>query len=108
MISVDNLLAAANDHQVKVLRLLQPQGEPDIIECDGRLYVPDKECEFIPEEFIFDFDEQGSKQPVGKPSDDCERRGRSNVMVSYEDMVIWSDIVSDAIEVINEKGEKDD
>lgn len=38
----------------------------------------------------------------------CERRGRSNVMVSYEDMVMWSDIVSDAIEVIDEKGEKDD
>lgn len=38
----------------------------------------------------------------------CERRGRCNVMVSYEDMVMWSDIVSDAIEVINEKGEKDD
>lgn len=38
----------------------------------------------------------------------CERRGHSNVMVSYEDMVMWSDIVSDAIEVINEKGEKDD
>lgn len=37
-----------------------------------------------------------------------ERRGRNNVMVSYEDMVMWSDIVSDAIEVINEKGEKDD
>ena len=32
----------------RVLRLLEPQGEPDIIECDGRLYVPDKECEFIP------------------------------------------------------------
>lgn len=38
----------------------------------------------------------------------CERRGRSNVMVSYEDMVMWSDIVSDAIEVINEKGEADE
>lgn len=38
----------------------------------------------------------------------CERRGRSNMMVSYEDMVMWSDIVSDAIEVINEKGEQDD
>ena len=38
----------------------------------------------------------------------CERRGRSNMMVSYEDMVMWSDIVSDAIEVINEKGGKDD
>lgn len=38
----------------------------------------------------------------------CERRGRSNMMVSYEDMVMWSDIVSDAIEVIDEKSEKDD
>lgn len=75
MINVDKLLAAANDHQVKVLRLLQPQGEPDIIECDGRLYVPDKECEFIPEEFAISyvFDGQGNAKPVGKPSDDCER-----------------------------------
>lgn len=38
----------------------------------------------------------------------CERRGNSNVKVSYEDMVMWSDIVADAIEVINEKGGKDD
>lgn len=38
----------------------------------------------------------------------CERRGRSNVMVSYEDLVMWSDIVSDAIEVINEKVGQDD
>lgn len=38
----------------------------------------------------------------------CERRGNSNVKVSYEDMIMWSDIVSDAIEVINEKGGKDD
>lgn len=29
----------------RVLRLLEPQGEPDIIECDGRLYVPDEECD---------------------------------------------------------------
>ena len=35
----------------RVLRLLEPQGDPDIIECDGRLYVPDEECEFVPEEF---------------------------------------------------------
>ena len=41
----------------RVLRLLEPQGEPDIIECDGRLYVPDKECEFIPEEFETRWDE---------------------------------------------------
>jgi hypothetical protein len=75
MFSVDKRHAAANDHQTKVLRLLEPQGEPDMIECDGRLYVLDKECEFIPEEFAISyvFDEQGNAKPVGKPSDDCER-----------------------------------
>lgn len=26
----------------RVLRLIEPQGDPDIIECDGRLYVPEK------------------------------------------------------------------
>lgn len=71
MTSVDKLLAAANDHQVKVLRLLQPQGEPDIIECDGRLYVPDKECEFIPEEFETRWDDENQCLRVEKPSDDC-------------------------------------
>lgn len=49
-----------------------------------------------------------ASQDMGNRILTCERRGRSNVMVSYEDMVMWSDIVSDAIEVINEKGEKDD
>lgn len=28
---------------VKILRLLEPQGEPDVIECDGRRYVPERE-----------------------------------------------------------------
>lgn len=73
MISGDKRHAVEKEHPTKVLRLLEVQGAPDIIVCGGRMYVPDKECEFIPEEFIFDFDEQGSKQPVGKPSDDCER-----------------------------------
>lgn len=73
MISGDKRHAVEKEHPTKVLRLLEVQGAPDIIVCDGRLYVPDKECEFIPEEFIFDFDEQGSKRTVGKPSDDCER-----------------------------------
>lgn len=27
---------------VKILRLLEPQGEPDVIECDGRRYVPER------------------------------------------------------------------
>ncbi len=29
---------------VKILRLLEPQGEPDVIECDGRRYVPEQTC----------------------------------------------------------------
>ena len=32
----------------------------------------------------------------------CEKRDR--VKVSYEDLVMWSDIVCDAIEVIHDKG----
>ncbi len=27
---------------VKILRLLEPQGEPDVIECDGVRYVPER------------------------------------------------------------------
>lgn len=27
---------------VKILRLLEPQGEPDIIECDGWRYMPNE------------------------------------------------------------------
>lgn len=34
----------------------------------------------------------------------CERRDRESVKVSYEDLVMWSDIVCDAIDVINDKG----
>lgn len=55
----------------RVLRLLEPQGEPDIIECDGRLYVPDEECEFVPAEFDTVWDEEGQCLRIAKPSDDC-------------------------------------
>lgn len=72
MINGDKRHAAAKDHQAKVLRLLEPQGEPDIIECDGRLYVPDKECEFIPEEFETRWDDEGQCLRIEKPSYDCE------------------------------------
>lgn len=60
----------------------------------GRLHVLDNLC--------------AVSQDMSRRILTCERRGRSNVMVSCEDMVMWSDIVSDAIEVINEKGGKDD
>lgn len=56
----------------RVLRLLEPQGEPDIIECDGRLYVPDEECEFVPEEFDTVWDEEDQCLRIAKPSDDCD------------------------------------
>lgn len=29
---------------VKILRLLDPQGEPDVIECDGIRYTPEQTC----------------------------------------------------------------
>lgn len=31
---------------VKILRLLEPQGEPDVIECDGMRYVPERTCRY--------------------------------------------------------------
>lgn len=34
---------------VKILRLLEPQGEPDIIECDGMRYMPERTCKWTPE-----------------------------------------------------------
>ena len=32
---------------VKILRLLEPQGNPEIIECDGVNYVPERTCKVI-------------------------------------------------------------
>lgn len=32
---------------VKILRLLEPQGEPDAIECDGRRYTPEQTCMMV-------------------------------------------------------------
>lgn len=34
--------------QTKRLRLLEPQGNPDVIECDGVEYVPKRTCEMNP------------------------------------------------------------
>lgn len=33
---------------VKILRLLDPQGDPDVIECDGMRYVPERTCKMVP------------------------------------------------------------
>lgn len=51
---------------------LNRRAEPDIIECDGRLYVPDEECEFVPEEFDTVWDEEDQCLRIAKPSDDCD------------------------------------
>lgn len=72
----------------RVLRLLEPQGEPDIIECDGRLYVPDEECEFVPEEFDTVLDEEDQCLRIAKPSDDCNCFTCSKC--GQELMVDWS------------------
>lgn len=34
---------------VKILRLLDPQGEPDVIECDGMRYVPEQRYQLLEE-----------------------------------------------------------
>lgn len=34
---------------VKILRLLDPQGEPDVIECDGIRYVPEQRYQQLAE-----------------------------------------------------------
>lgn len=46
-------------------------GEPDVIECDGKLYVPDKVCEYVPEDFDSMYDGEDRRVIVGKPSEDC-------------------------------------
>lgn len=33
--------------QPKILRLLEPQGEPEIIECDGKRYLPKLTCSVL-------------------------------------------------------------
>lgn len=60
-----------SSQESRVLRLLEPQGEPDIIECDGKLYVSDKECEFIPEAFDTVWDEEDQCFRIVGPSEDC-------------------------------------
>lgn len=73
-VDFQQLLEVAEDGEQgsRVLRLLEPQGEPDIIGCDGRLYVPDEECEFVPEEFDTVWDEEDQCLRIAKPSDDCD------------------------------------
>lgn len=56
----------------RVLYILEPQDEPDVIECDGKLYVPDRECEFIPSAFETQWDEDDRCLRIGKPSEDCD------------------------------------
>ena len=55
----------------KVLRLLGPQGLPDIIDCDGQSYVPQHVCTYYPTEFLTRFDEHDNEIETNDPSYDC-------------------------------------
>jgi DNA-directed RNA polymerase subunit RPC12/RpoP len=61
-----------SSEDVRVLRLVEPQGEPDVIECDSRLYVPDRECEYVPAVFDTEWDEHDRELTIGRPSNECD------------------------------------
>ena len=56
----------------RILRLPEPQGSPAAIECGGVLYVPRRECEYVPAVFDTEWDEQDQELRVGRPSDECD------------------------------------
>ena len=49
---------------------------PERIRVEGRggavEYVPEQECEFVPDEFVEFFDEKDRLVRIGKPSEDCQ------------------------------------
>lgn len=46
---------------VKILRLLDPQGEPDVIECDGMRYVPERTTRRVNSKEAFDITDGGEE-----------------------------------------------
>lgn len=56
---------------MKVLSLLEPQGCPDAIECDGQLYVPQETCTYSPTEYETRFDENDEEIETNDPAEDC-------------------------------------
>ena len=56
---------------LRVLRLLEPQGCPDAIECDGQRYVPQNVCTYEPTEFAVRFDENDNEIETLDPSEEC-------------------------------------
>lgn len=57
---------------MRVLRLPEPQGSPDYIECDGQRYVPENTCTFYPNETETRFDEDDNEIETNEPSENCD------------------------------------
>lgn len=65
-------MGRAKTDDLKVLRLLEPQGCPDAIECDGQRYVPQNTCSYDPTEYATRFDENDNEVETFEPSEDCQ------------------------------------
>lgn len=64
--------AMGENEKLSILRILEPQGAPDVIECDGaaypRIFLA---CEYVPEVFDTEWDEEDRELRIGRPSEDC-------------------------------------
>lgn len=68
--------------ELKVLRLLDPHGEPDIVECDGRRYL--KRAEFEPRWFEGDYLCSRCYGYVGRDDSFCRTCGAARKMEGEE------------------------
>ena len=64
-------MLGAKADDLKVLRLLEPQGCPDAIECDGQRYVPQETCTYHPTEYATRFDENDEEIETNDPAEGC-------------------------------------
>ena len=64
-------MARAKTDDLRVLRLLEPQGCPDAIECDGQRYVPQNTCAYHPTEIATRYDENDNEIETDEPSEGC-------------------------------------
>ena len=64
-------MAKAKTDDLKVLRLLEPQGCPDAIECDGQRYVPQNVCTYEPSVYAVRFDENDNEIDTFEHAYDC-------------------------------------
>ena len=91
-----SVLQTIDGSSVKVLRIIQPQGLPDVIECDHERYARQEVCCYVPEELKTVYDEEGNEVETFEPDDDCEVFGCSacgNPMMFSRDGDGWFDEV---------------